>query len=127
MNLTEAVQTGFRKYVDFSGRAVRSEYWYWVLAVVLGSLVLGVVDSVMFASMAGPGGVQPLSLIYSLAVFLPSLAVAVRRLHDVGRSGWWYLIVFVPLIGLLVLLYWFVQPGSDGANEYGPPPQVTAV
>ena len=58
-------------------------------------------------------------MIESLVLLLPSLAVAVRRLHDIDRSGWWYLIIVIPIIGPLVLLYWYIQPGTDGSNQFG--------
>lgn len=107
MNFQEAVQKCFINYVGFTGRAGRSEYWYWVLFVVVGSLVLAYVD-------------QSLSSIFSLIVMLPWFAVATRRLRDVGRSGWWMLLVLTG-IGYFVLLYWMVQP-SEGPNQFGAAP-----
>ena len=104
MNFTDAVQTCFRKYADFKGRATRSEFWWWVLFVLLASAIAQVVNDALAA-------------IVSLATLLPYLAVAARRLHDIGRSGWWQLVGLVPLVGWLVMLYWCVQP-SEGSNEY---------
>jgi uncharacterized membrane protein YhaH (DUF805 family) len=106
-----------KKYLDFSGRAQRMEYWMFTLINVLVMLGLAIVDAVL--------GLGFLSTIYALGVFIPSLAVAVRRLHDTNRSGWWLLIGLVPLVGLIVLIVFFVQDSQPGANEYGPNPKGT--
>ena len=124
MNLTSAVQTVLRKYAVFSGRACRSELWYWVGAVFLLFFVLAILEGALLAPALGfeafaPESGQPLRLLMSLVIFLPSLAVAVRRLHDIGRSGWWLLIQVVPIVGALILLWWYVQPGNEGPNQYG--------
>ena len=111
MTFVDAVKKCFTNYVGFTGRAPRSEYWWWVLFVVLASIILSMVS-------------QELSGVFSLAVLLPGIAVAARRLHDMGKSGWWQLLIFIPLIGLLVLLYWMVQP-SEGDNAYGSAPTRT--
>ncbi len=111
-----------RKYADFSGRACRREYWFFLLFNVLIAAGLSLVDSVL--GMADPlRGVGLLSGLYSLGVLLPSLAVGVRRLHDIGRTGWWLLIGLVPLIGSVVLLIFAVLDSQVGANEYGPNPK----
>ena len=104
-----------KKYLDFSGRAQRMEYWMFTLINVLIMLGLSIVDMVL--------GLGFLGTIYALGVFIPSLAVAVRRLHDTNRSGWWLLIGLVPLVGLIVLIVFFVQDSQPGANEYGPNPK----
>jgi len=115
MTFQEAIASGLSRYIDFNTRSSRSEYWYWFLFVILVSIVAGVIDGLLF-------GATVLGGLVSLALIIPGIAVGVRRLHDIDRSGWWYLIVFVPLIGVLVLLYWFVQPGTSGDNEYGSDP-----
>jgi uncharacterized membrane protein YhaH (DUF805 family) len=112
MDFMTAVKTCFSKYVDWNGRALRSEYWWWVLFVVIVSIVLAIVDMAL--------GIQALGPLFSLATLLPGLFVGVRRLHDGGRSGWWMLIVIVPLIGVLVLLYWLIIEGEKSDNKYGP-------
>ena len=112
MTFTEAIQTCLRKYADFTGTASRSEYWWFALFLVLGSLVLGIVSNT-------------LSLIFTLAMLVPSLAAASRRLHDIDRSGWWQLVSLVPVIGFFVILYWLVQPTAP--NRYGNAPGVPAV
>jgi uncharacterized membrane protein YhaH (DUF805 family) len=114
MNFSEAVQSCFSKYAGFSGRASRSEYWYWVLFQIVASFVVGFSVTMI----GGPHMGGAVNLVLSLALFVPSLAVAVRRLHDVNKSGWWYLLAFT-IVGVLVLLFWFVSRGTDGENKYG--------
>lgn len=127
MNFTTAVKTVLSSYARFEGRASRSEYWYWVLAVILVSIFLAVIEGAVIAPSIGfepfdPQAGQPLRLLMTLMIFLPSLAVSVRRLHDGGRSGWWLLIQLVPLIGALILLWWYIRPGEASENDFGPPP-----
>lgn len=125
MNLTTAVATCFSKYATFSGRARRAEYWWFVLFNILANIVLSIADSVVLgvgSRAMHDGGPQLLSGLYSLAVFLPSLAVGVRRLHDTGRSGWWLLIWLIPVIGWIVLIWWLATRGDDGTNSHGPDP-----
>ncbi|MBV0910904.1 DUF805 domain-containing protein [Anianabacter salinae] len=119
MDFQTAVSTVFSKYATFEGRASRSEYWWFALFGLVASLGLSFVDSWVL----GMQSVQPLSSLFSLAILLPSLAVGARRLHDIGRSGWWLLILLVPLIGFLVLLYFFVQRSEGRSNIHGPVPQ----
>jgi uncharacterized membrane protein YhaH (DUF805 family) len=124
MDMKTAVTTVLSKYATFQGRAARPEYWWWVLATLILFIALGILDGVIFAPMMGHEAFsedagQPLSFLASLALLLPNLAVAVRRLHDTDRSGWWLLLGFIPLIGTLVLLFFMVQRGTDGANRFG--------
>mgnify|MGYP000573615578 CR=1 FL=1 len=132
MNIVGAVQSVFSNYANFRGRARRSEYWWWFLAYIIIIFVLGFVERAVLGSgssevSTGAGEVSAsfnagiLSGLFMLASIIPSIAVAVRRLHDIDRSGWWLLISFVPLIGALLLLYWYVQPGTPGANRFGEP------
>jgi uncharacterized membrane protein YhaH (DUF805 family) len=127
MTFTTAVRSVLSKYVTFSGRAMRSEYWWWTLFAFLVALVTSIVDGVVVAPMLGyepfsEDAIEPLSALVSLALFLPGLAVGVRRLHDLDKSGWWMLIVLIPLIGIIVLIYWFVHRGTDGPNRFGDSP-----
>lgn len=115
-----------KKYAVFSGRAQRSEYWYFILFNLIFSIVLAVVDG-LTGSFSEEAGMGLLGGVYALAVFLPTLAVSVRRLHDTGRNGWWMLIVFVPIIGFIVLLVFMVSDSKPEENEYGPSPKFVTV
>jgi uncharacterized membrane protein YhaH (DUF805 family) len=117
MGFGEAISTVLGKYATFTGRAARSEFWYFFLFTVLVDIVCNVIDAVAFPRME----IEPISTIVGLALFLPSLAVTARRLHDIDRTLWWVLIAFT-IIGLFVLLYWYCQPGTQGENRYGPDP-----
>ena len=121
MGFTEAVTTCFSKYVTFSGRASRSELWWYVLAILLGSVIFGIIDAAILGSTIG-GGTGILGLLWSLGTLLPSISVAVRRLHDTDRSGWWYWILLVPLIGAILLIVWFASKGTAGPNRFGNDP-----
>jgi uncharacterized membrane protein YhaH (DUF805 family) len=118
MNFTQAIASGFSHYVTFSGRAIRSEYWYWVLFAVLGGVATKMADSAIFASQSSA---SPLNGVFNLLIFLPGLALGIRRLHDINRSGWWVLIT-LTIIGVFLLLYWACTKGTHGPNEYGPDP-----
>jgi uncharacterized membrane protein YhaH (DUF805 family) len=118
MGFTEAITSGFRNYVNFSGRAVRSEFWYWVLFAILASIVAGLIDLALF----GVEGSSPINSLVGLALFLPGLAVSVRRLHDLDRSGWWILLGLIPLVGIIILIIWYCQRGTVGVNRFGPDP-----
>ena len=115
MSFTEAISSGFRRYVVFNGRSSRSELWWWALFTIIGYAVFAVVDSII-------GTFPLLYYLWALAVFLPGLAVSVRRLHDLDKSGWWILIEFIPLIGIIILLIWFVGRGTEGPNQFGEDP-----
>jgi uncharacterized membrane protein YhaH (DUF805 family) len=108
-----------KKYVVFDGRAHRTEFWMFVLVNLIISILLTIVDAAIGTYEAG-GGL--LSGIYSLAVLLPSLAVGARRLHDIGRSGWWLLLGLIPIVGIIILIVWWAQEGDAAPNEYGPNP-----
>ena len=118
MTFVQAIQSGFANYLNFSGRAIRSEYWYWVLFAMLGGLATEIVDSAIFASHSS---VSPLNGVFDLLIFLPGLGLGIRRLHDINRSGWWILIT-LTLIGVFLLLYWACQRGTPGPNRFGPDP-----
>ena len=111
-----------KKYVLFSGRARRAEYWYFVLFNLIVTLILMVIDLVT-GTFSKTLGLGLLGGIYALAVLLPGLGVGVRRLHDTGRSGWWLLIALIPFIGAIVLIVFFAQDSTPGANPYGPNPK----
>ncbi len=115
MNLPQAVNSVFSNYATFSTRASRSEYWYFTLFVVLAEIVLQVLDQGL-----NSGGV--LQGLFALGTFVPQFAVAVRRMHDIGRRGRWILLGFLPVIGWIWLLILLCKPGDAGPNLYGPPP-----
>jgi len=119
MNFGQAIASGFSNYVTFSGRAARSEYWYWVLFTIIGSIVTGVLDSTVLGYDVTAGDVSPLSGIFDLVTFLPSLALGARRLHDIDRTAWWLLILLTG-IGAILLLVWACFKGTDGPNRFGP-------
>ncbi|MDY0415686.1 MAG: DUF805 domain-containing protein [Gammaproteobacteria bacterium] len=115
-----------KQYAIFSGRARRKEYWYFILFNLIISIVLAAIDGAMGSYSAGTG-MGLLGSVYTLAILLPGIGVSIRRLHDTGRSGWWMLVGFVPLIGVLVLLVFMAQDSKPGQNQYGANPKgVTA-
>ena len=118
MGFGEAIQSVFSKYATFSGRARRSEYWYFVLLQVIVTAVLNglysATESVAFSAIL---------VLFDLALLVPSLAVCWRRLHDIGKSGGYYFIILIPLVGWILLLLWMCQDSQPGANQYGPNPK----
>ncbi|MFI5963813.1 DUF805 domain-containing protein [Streptomyces asoensis] len=105
-----------KKYAVFGGRARRQEYWMFTLFSVIISIVIAIIDSVIGSSILG--------ILYTLAVLLPSLGVAVRRLHDTDRSGWWILIGLIPLVGAIILIVFLATEGKQEPNQYGPNPKL---
>jgi uncharacterized membrane protein YhaH (DUF805 family) len=106
-------------YIGFDGRASRSEYWFWILFTVVVSSITGIIDGYLFGwEWEDPAWIGN---ILGLIFFLPGLAVIVRRLHDVGRSGWWFLLAFT-IIGIIPLIIWMIMEGQDHPNEYGEVP-----
>lgn len=105
----------FKNYVNFKGRARRKEYWMFVLFNFIVALILGIIDGLL--------QINILSTIYSLAVLIPSLALCFRRLHDIGKSGAWILLAFIPLVGEIVLIVFFCMDSQAGENQYGPNPK----
>lgn len=114
----EAVRLAFTRYFDFSGRSNRGEFWWWVLASLLIGFGMGIVDAILFGDLAMEAG-GPVSALWSLVTLLPSLALGVRRLHDIGKGGLWLLLWFVPLVGWIVLLVWASRKGDAGPNRFG--------
>lgn len=118
MGFGEAVKSCLSKYFTFSGRAPRSEYWWFTLAMVIGSIIAAMLDAVLMG--ANDGGL--FSVVFSLAVCIPAISVTVRRLHDIGRTGWWWWIYLVPVIGVVVILVFACLKSQPGANRFGPNP-----
>jgi uncharacterized membrane protein YhaH (DUF805 family) len=108
-----------RRYAEFSGRARRSEYWQYTLVNIAIMIVLLIADSLLRKVM----GFAFLQIAYGLAVLVPSLAVAARRLHDTDRSGWWMLLALIPLVGLVVI-YFLAEDTAPAPNRYGPNPKL---
>ncbi|MGY1711065.1 DUF805 domain-containing protein [Geodermatophilus sp. SYSU D00758] len=111
MSPADAVRSVLARYADFSGRARRAEYWWFVLAYAVASIVASMIDAVL--------GFPVLALVLGLGLLVPSLAAAVRRLHDTGRSGWWLLLALIPFGGIVVIVF-LATEGQPGPNRYGP-------
>ena len=118
MDFVEAVQSVFSNFLNFRGRARRSEFWYFFLFVFVVSFILGVIQILIWGQDA-----NYLTGIFSLIILIPNIAVSIRRLHDTGRSGFWYLIGFIPIIGTIILIIWYCQDSEPGDNKYGPNPK----
>ncbi|WP_313522954.1 DUF805 domain-containing protein [Shinella sp.] len=104
-----------RRYFDFKGRATRTEFWMFTLVVFIGGIVALILDAALGNGQSGPPFI---TAIWIIPHYIPALAVAVRRLHDLDRTGWWVLIGIIPL-GALVLLVFYCQPSTPGANRFG--------
>ena len=115
MSFGEAIASGFGHYVNFQGRAPRSEFWYWVLFVLILTIIASIVDNAII-------GLPIVGTIVSLGLLLPGLSMSIRRLHDIDRTGWWVLIGLVPLIGAILLIVWACFRGTTGPNSYGADP-----
>ncbi len=126
---TYFIDTIKNRYAKFDGRATRSEYWYFILFYFIFSIIAATLDSLVINPMlgassteAGQGGI--LQMIFALGLLIPSIALGIRRFHDIGKSGWWMLIGFIPILGLLALIYFYVQDSQAGSNLYGENPKV---
>ena len=121
VDFPRAVELGFQRYIDFRGRSSRAEYWWFTLFIVLVDVIVTAVDTVVLGTDLRDIGL--LSTVWQLATWIPSLAIGVRRLHDIDKSGWWILLWFVLVIGWIVLLVWAIERGDGGPNKYGPDPR----
>lgn len=122
MDFMTAVRTCFSKYVDFSGRARRSEFWYFLLFSFLVQVVTSIVDAIIGTDFDDTSG-GLISTVASLALLLPSIAVTARRLHDIGKSGWWQLLAIIPIIGWIIVIIWYCTDTKRGDNQHGPDPK----
>ena len=127
MGFSEAIQSGFNNYANFEGRASRPAYWWWFLFTWIVSIIAQLLDNMTRIGGIGSESylnmwVGIISAIVGLALFLPSLGVMIRRLHDTDRSGWWWLIGIIPIIGWIILIFFLASPATPGENRYGPPP-----
>lgn len=132
MNMIEAVRSVLSKYATIQGRARRSEYWYWHLAIILAIMLLGLIWATTISLSAvfqNETGLVVSIILYIImialliAIMIPSITVTVRRLHDINKSGWWYFISFVPYVGSIVLFIFTLFDSTPGANEYGENPK----
>ena len=115
-----------KKYAEFQGRSQRKEYWMFTLFNFLAMVLLGLVGALLGGG--GEGGLgDVLQGLYGLGVLVPGIAVTVRRLHDIGKSGWWGLVALIPLIGSLILIYFAVKDSQPETNEYGPNPKAASI
>jgi uncharacterized membrane protein YhaH (DUF805 family) len=121
MDFVTAVKTCLSKYATFQGRASRSEYWFFTLFIFIISMIASVIAG------ASLGVLSVLPMVLMIGLFVPSIAVSVHRLHDLDKSGWWFLIILIPLIGGLVLLWWSCKRGTEGQNMFGSDPLWTAL
>lgn len=112
-----------RRYAEFSGRSRRKEYWMFFLLQLIVYVVLSVIEGALGLTGMIAGAYGPLTALFALGFLIPGIAVGIRRLHDTDRSGWWLLLAFVPLVGAIVLLVFFVMDGTNGPNRFGPDPK----
>lgn len=112
-----------QRYADFSGRSRRKEYWMFLLGVIIVAIVLAIIEAVLGLDGMVGGLYGPLTLLLVLVIFIPSLAVQVRRFHDQDKSGWFVLLGFIPLVGGLIVLVFMLLEGTRGPNQYGPDPK----
>ena len=110
VGFSEAIGLGFKNYINFSGRATRAEYWWWFLFIAVTGVVLGTIDSIT--------GIGALQNIFNLATLIPGLALGARRLHDIGKSGWWQLLWFAIIVGWIIMIVWYCKPGNQLGNKY---------
>ena len=118
MDIMQAVKTVLNNYAQFDGRSGRAEFWWWVLAYIIGYILVTAVSQTL-----GMGSL--LGWLYWLALIVPNVAVAIRRFHDIGKEAWWAILLFIPLVNLVIALMFLTKP-SDGPNQYGEGPQAAA-
>ena len=118
MDFQTSIKTCFNKYADFSGRALRSELWFFVLFTVLGGIIASIIDVMVLGYSIESYG--PINLIFTVAMLIPSFSVTARRLHDINKSGWWQLI-YITIIGILLIVIWNATEGENKKNKYGSP------
>ena len=119
----DAIRIGFQKYRDFSGRSTKPEYWKWFLFVLIGVLILSILDIRMHTYNFQAGGGLYGGL-FRVVTLIPSLSLGARRLHDINRTGWWQLLLFIPVIGWIALLVLAAKDGDVGKNRYGQDPYI---
>lgn len=126
MSMSEAIKSVFNKYATFSGRARRSEYWYWALFTSIISIACSILISIVGQDSGFATFISIIEGIWALAILVPGLALCWRRLHDIGKSGAYWFFILIPLVGAIMLLVWFCQDSQPGENQYGPNPKEPA-
>jgi uncharacterized membrane protein YhaH (DUF805 family) len=112
-----------KRYAEFSGRSQRKEYWMFTLGVIIAEVVIMIVEGILGINRMVGGIYGPILSLFVLALIIPSLAVSIRRLHDIDKSGWFLLLAFIPLIGSIILLVFFCTNGTSGPNRFGADPK----
>ncbi|MQF68215.1 DUF805 domain-containing protein [SAR202 cluster bacterium AD-802-K11_MRT_200m] len=112
----QAISLGFSNYFNFQGRATRAEYWWWALFIVIADGLVNFIDSILGTGFIG--------MLFGLAILIPGLALGARRLHDIGKSGWW-LLLWIAILPGIILLVWAIRQGNRGQNHYGLDPRTT--
>ena len=118
MDFQTSIKTCFNKFAVFSGRASRSEFWFFVLFTILGGIIAVIIDVMILGYPFEESG--PINLIFSVALIVPSISVTARRLHDINKSGWWQLL-WITIIGGILLIIWYATKGENKKNKFGPP------
>lgn len=125
MSFGQSISHVLSNMTNFSGRASRSEYWWWILAIVIVQVIANALDSMLFGGDGGGWAIGFISWVVGVLVFLATLAVAIRRLHDTGKSGWFILLGLIPFVGGIILLVFYLLP-SEGPNQWGTGPAVAS-
>lgn len=120
MTFQDAIRKGFENYVTISGRAQRSEFWWWVLFIFAGNIVFGLLDGMLFGN--DPGSLRGFGGLFGLATLLPTICVGGRRLHDRDMSAWWLLLWLIPVVGWAIIFFICALEGTQGPNRFGPDP-----
>ncbi len=117
----QAISLFLRNYANFNGRSSRGAYWWWLLCSIVIRLGILALERILLGADANDlGGVGPFTVLFLLATVVPEIALGARRLHDTGKSGWWLLVLLAPIVGVLLMLWFFAQPGARAANAFGP-------
>lgn len=119
MQIVDSYKDFWKRYVDFSGRTSRSDFWFYVLGAIVVSIITNILDGVIGQPIFTP--------LLGLASIIPAIAIYARRLHDINKSGWWQLIALIPLVGAIVLIVWFAKKGDQDKNRFGVNPMHTQV
>jgi uncharacterized membrane protein YhaH (DUF805 family) len=112
-----------KRYAEFSGRSQRKEYWMFTLGIIIAEVAIMIVEGMLGINRMVVGIYGPILSLFMLALIIPSLAVSIRRLHDIDKSGWFFLLALIPLIGSIILLVFFCTDGTSGPNRFGPDPK----